>query len=307
MLNYLENTKIKQNMSDFIQHAVRQKDLQQLLLEFTDIKNEFPFGQLAYKHYEAFGGQDKQAITQLAAGIELLILSADILDDIEDQDKDSYPWMKRQSGISINAANVLFTLSFEVFSKLDHATELLNNVYSYSIQSMQGQHMDMTLEPKNEQDCLNIMKLKAGSLFVLPCVVGVILATGSFEKNVEEYAYYLGMAEQLENDYLGLFNKENIDFKRMQTLPLVYLKNEFNPSSSGLLSYFQSENKSIGSEEFKDKLKESGVQQYVFIMRNLLRNKFKESFKKLHLEASKKEKLLLFLIGDGEDEHSETG
>ncbi|CAL8900457.1 polyprenyl synthetase family protein [Bacillus pumilus] len=307
MLNYLENTKIKQNMSDFIQHAVRQKDLQQLLLEFTDIKNEFPFGQLAYKHYEAFGGQDKQAITQLAAGIELLILSADILDDIEDQDKDSYPWMKRQSGIAINAANVLFTLSFEVFSKLDHATELLNNVYSYSIQSMQGQHMDMTLEPKNEQDCLNIMKLKAGSLFVLPCVLGVILATGSFEKNVEEYAYYLGMAEQLENDYLGLFNKENIDFKRMQTLPLVYLKNEFNPSSSGLFSYFQSENKSIGSEEFKDKLKESGVQQYVFIMRNLLRNKFKESFKKLHLEASKKEKLLLFLIGDGEDEHSETG
>ncbi|MFB8735633.1 hypothetical protein ACEQPO_23825 [Bacillus sp. SL00103] len=92
----------------------------------------------------------------------------------------------------------------------------------------------------------------------------------------------------------------------MQTLPLVYLKNEFNPSSSDLLSYYQSKNKSIGSEEFKDKLKESGVQQYVFIMRNLLRNKFKESFKKLHLEASKKEKLLLFLIGDGEDEHSET-
>ena len=40
----------------------------------------------------------------------------------------------------------------------------------------------MTLEPENEQDCLNIMKLKAGSLFVLPCMLGVILATGSFEK-----------------------------------------------------------------------------------------------------------------------------
>lgn len=307
MLNYLENTKIKQNMSDFIQHAVRQNDLQKLLLKFTDIKNEFPFGQLAYQHYVAFGGQDKQAITKLAAGIELLILSADILDDIEDQDKDSYPWMKCQSGIAMNAANVLFVLSFEVFSKLDHATELLNSVYSYSIQSMQGQHLDMTLEPENEQDCLNIMKLKAGSLFVLPCMLGVILATGSFEKNVEKYAYYLGMAEQLENDYLGLFNKDNIDFKRMQTLPLVYLKNEFNPSSSDLLSYFQSKDKSVGSEELKDKLKKSGAQQYVFIMRNLLRNKCKEAFKKLHLEASKKKKLILFLIGDGEDENSGIG
>ncbi|MGG1862375.1 polyprenyl synthetase family protein [Bacillus safensis] len=306
MLNYLENTKIKQNMSDFIQHAVRQNDLQKLLLKFTDIKNEFPFGQLAYQHYEAFGGQDKQAITKLAAGIELLILSADILDDIEDQDNDSYPWMKCQSGIAINAANVLFALSFDVFSKLDHGAKLLNSVYTYSIQSMQGQHLDMTLVPENEQECLNIMKLKAGSLFVLPCMLGVILATGSFEKNVEEYAYYLGMAEQLENDYVALFNKKNIDFKRMQTLPLVYLKNEFNPSSSDLLSYYQSEDKSIGSEELKDKLKESGVQQYVFIMRNLLRNKFKEAFKILHLEASKKEKLILFLIGDGEDEHSET-
>ncbi|MGP3738294.1 hypothetical protein ACTWKB_02005 [Bacillus sp. 4A_MP2] len=96
------------------------------------------------------------------------------------------------------------------------------------------------------------------------------------------------MAEQLENDYLGLFNKDNVDFKRMQTLPLVYLKNEFNPSSSDLLSYFQSKDKSAGSEELKDKLKKSGAQQYVFIMRNLLRNKFKEAFKKLHLEASKR-------------------
>lgn len=307
MLNYLENATIKQYMSDFIQHAVRHNDLQKLLIEFTDIKNEFHFGQLAYQHYEAFGGKDKRAITKLAAGIELLILSADILDDIEDQDRGSYPWMKLQSGIAINAANILFTLSFEVFSKLDHATELLNSVYSYSIQSMQGQHMDMTLKPENEQDCLKIMKSKAGSLFVLPSVMGVILATGSFEKNVEEYAYYLGMVEQLENDYVGLFNKDNIDFKRMQTLPLLYLRNEFNTSSSDLLSYFQSEDKSFGSEELKDKLKESGVQQYVFIMRNLLINKFKQSIKKLHLKASKKEKLILFLIGGGEDEHSETG
>lgn len=42
-------------------------------------------------------------------------------------------------------------------------------------------------------------------------------------------------------------------------------------------------------------------------MRNLLRNKFKETFKKLHLEASKKKKLILFLIGDGEDENSGIG
>ncbi|WMT29862.1 polyprenyl synthetase family protein [Bacillus aerius] len=306
MLNYLENTKIKQKMSDFIQHAVRQNDLQKLLLEFTDIKNEFPFGQLAYQHYEAFGGQDEQAITKLAAGIELLILSADILDDIEDQDNDSYPWMKCQSGIAINAANVLFVTSLFIFSKLDYATELQNSVHSYTSLSMQGQHMDMTLVPKNESDCLKIMRLKAGSLFVLPCVLGVKLATGSFEKVVEEYAYYLGMVEQLENDYVGLFKKNNIDFKRMQTLPFLYLKNEFNPSSSDLLRYFKSEDKSFGSEELKDKLKESGVQQYVFIMRNLLINKFKQTIKKLHLEDSKKEKLIFFLIGGGEDEHSET-
>ncbi|MGE6629910.1 polyprenyl synthetase family protein [Bacillus sp. NPDC077027] len=307
MLNYLENAKIKQNMSDFIHDALESKDLKQLLLEYTDIKHEFPFGQLAYQHYEAFGGQDKQAITKLAAGIELLILSADILDDIEDQDNDSYPWMKCQSGIAINAANVLFTMSLNVFLKLDHATELLNDVHSYSIQSMQGQHMDMTLVPENEQDCLNIMKSKAGSLFVLPCVLGVTLATGSFEKKVEEYAYFVGMVEQLENDYLGLFKKDNIDFKRMQTLPLLYLKNEFNQSSSDLLRYFKSTDKNLGSEELKDKLKESGVQQYVFIMRNLLINKFKQSIKKLHLEASKKEKLIHFLIGGGEDEYSKIG
>ncbi|MFS0655573.1 polyprenyl synthetase family protein [Bacillus sp. 179-C3.3 HS] len=306
MLNYLENKKIKQNMFDFIQHAVKNQDLQKLLLEFTDTKNEFSFGQLAYQHYEAFGGQDKQAITKLAAGIELLILSADILDDMEDRDNDVYPWMECQSGVAINAANILWATSIGVFSKLPNASDLLTYVHSYSLQAMEGQHLDIAVTPENEQDCLNIMKLKAGSLFVLPCVLGVILATGSFEEKVEEYASYLGMVEQLENDYVALFNKENIDFKRMQTLPFLYLKNEFNQSSSDLLRYFKSDVRSLSYEELKDKLKQSGVQQYVFIMRNVLLNKFKQSIKKLHLEAPKKENLILFLIGDGQDEYSKT-
>ena len=43
MLKDLENTKIKKKKSYFIQQAVSQNDLQKQLLEFTDIKNEFPF------------------------------------------------------------------------------------------------------------------------------------------------------------------------------------------------------------------------------------------------------------------------
>ncbi|MEK5135403.1 polyprenyl synthetase family protein [Bacillus sp. FSL W8-0645] len=304
MLNYLENTKIKQNMSDFIQHAVRQKDLQQLLLEFTDIKNEFPFGQLAYKHYEAFGGQDKQAITQLAAGIELLILSADILDDIEDQDKDSYPWMNVDQGVAINASTYLYTLSTQfIISIGENNSQLIEKLFQLIKWSMEGQHEDLRHMHGTEEECVKVLRKKSGSLTALASVLGVYLATGKINSTVESYSICYGVAEQISNDFFALFSKTNGDFLKKQTLAFSYLQRGFNDASQELLTFFsscldESEQKSF---QLKQKLLEAGLTQYMVSMREIMLLKMRQGIDQLDLPKTKREQLYAFMTKEGND------
>ncbi|MEK3940471.1 polyprenyl synthetase family protein [Bacillus pumilus] len=304
MLNYLENTKIKQNMSDFIQHAVRQKDLQQLLLEFTDRKNEFPFGQLAYKHYEAFGGQDKQAITQLAAGIELLILSADILDDIEDQDNDSYPWMNVDQGVAINASTYLYTLSTQfIISIGENDSQLIEKLFQLIKWSMEGQHEDLRHMHETEEECVEVLRKKSGSLTALSSVLGVYLATRKINSTVESYSIYYGVAEQISNDFFALLSKTNGDFLKKQTLAFSYLQRGFNDASQELLTFFsgrldESEQKSF---QLKQKLLEAGLTQYMVSMREIMLLKMRQGIEQLDLPKTNKEQLYAFMTKEGND------
>ncbi|TYS35434.1 polyprenyl synthetase family protein [Bacillus pumilus] len=304
MLNYLENTKIKQNMSDFIQHAVRQKDLQQLLLEFTNIKNEFPFGQLAYAHYEAFGGQDKRAITKLAAGIELLILSADILDDIEDQDKDSYPWMNVNQGVAINASTYLYTLSIQFITSIgENDSQLIEKLFHFIKLSMEGQHDDLRHIHGTEEECVEVLRKKSGSLTALSSVLGVYLATRKINLIVESYSIYYGVAEQISNDFFALFSKKNGDFLKKQTLAFSYLHRGFNDASQELLAFFsgrldESEQKSF---QLKQKLLEAGLTQYMVSMREIMMLKMRQGIEQLDLPKTKKEKLYAFMTKEGND------
>ncbi|WP_088000863.1 polyprenyl synthetase family protein [Bacillus pumilus] len=304
MLNYLENTKIKQNMSDFIQHAVRQKDLQKLLLEFTDIKNEFPFGQLAYKHYEAFGGQDKQAITQLAAGIELLILSADILDDIEDQDKDSYPWMNVNQGVAINASTYLYTLSIQFIASIcENNSQLIEKLYQLLKWSMEGQHEDLRHMHGSEEECVEVLRKKSGSLTALASVLGAYLATGKINSTVESYSICYGVAEQISNDFFALFSKTNGDFLKKQTLAFSYLQRGFNDASQEILTFFssrldESEQKSF---QLKQKLLEAGLTQYMVSMREIMLLKMRQGIDQLELPKTKREQLYAFMTKEGND------
>ncbi len=75
----------------------------------------------------------------------------------------------------------------------------------YILQSMQGQHDDLSNRPATEDECLDMIKRKSGALTALPCVLGAMLATGKFDPAVEKYAYQLGIASQIENDYKALF------------------------------------------------------------------------------------------------------
>ncbi|MCY8825263.1 polyprenyl synthetase family protein [Bacillus atrophaeus] len=284
-------------MKEIVDENILNEDLKAKLISFIEEKKQFPFAELAYNHYMAFDGKNDEAIELLASGIELLILSADIFDDIEDKDNLQASWMKLDPSIVTNAATALYTLSLQVISSVSYDPKLLRLTLQYSLQSLQGQHVDLSLTASSESEYIEMIKRKSGSLITLPSVLGVYLATGEFNETVDEYSHYLGIVEQIANDHHGLYYPDNNDIKTRHNLAFYYLKNKYNQSSIDLLNFYAQEDNQINNmDELKKKLRESGVIQYLNVIKNIALENFKESFKKLKLDEQRKNKLFVQLL-----------
>ncbi|TWJ94668.1 hypothetical protein CHCC20493_2538 [Bacillus licheniformis] len=264
------------------------------------------FSELAFYHYQSFGGTDTDAAETLGAGIELLILAFDIFDDLEDEDSPDEPWMKINRSVAMNAATALYTISIKVIGSVSNDSCFFNKMMEYILQSSQGQHDDLSDKPVTENECLDMIKRKSGSLTALSCVLGTMLATGKFNPTVESYALQLGIALQIENDYRGLFYNSKSDIvKNKRTLAYLYLKRKFNQSSIDLLKVFENEDKiaDIEIKCYKEKLKEAGVPQYMYVMIQLAIQKFRRGIAELELKQEEKKWLASFLLNkfDKED------
>ncbi|CAF1765270.1 hypothetical protein NRS6094_03553 [Bacillus subtilis] len=294
----LDSVRIKEKMKEIVSQKIMNQDLERYLQNFIESKDTFEFADLALHHYLAFNGQDQKAIELLASGIELLILSFDIYDDLEDQDNGSAVWMKIDSSIALNAVTALYTLSIQVMCQASHEPEFSQEILNFALQSIQGQHDDIVNAPQTEEACLEMIKNKSGALTALPCVMGVMLATGKYHPIVASYSYELGIISQIDNDYKGLFYLNNDFVQKKNTLAYLYLKKQFNDASAELLSLYQKPEEfvSINTKALKRKLTEAGVIQYLLVMKHLSLQKIKNEMSQLKLEEDKTEKLLSVMI-----------
>nr|AAF82176.1 ComQ [Bacillus mojavensis] len=286
-------------MKEIVSRKIMNRDLERYLQNFIESKDTFEFADLALHHYLAFNGQDKKAIELLATGIELLILSFDIYDDLQDKDNRNAVWMKIDSSIALNAVTALYTLSIQVMCQASHEPEFSQKILNFALQSIQGQHDDIVNAPQTEETCLCILsKNKSGALTALPCVMGVMLATGKYHPIVASYSYELGIMSQIDNDYKGLFYLNNDFVQKKNTLAYLYLKKQFNDASVELLSLYQKPEEfvSINTKTLKQKLTEAGVIQYLLVMKHLSLQKIKKEMSQLKLEDDKTEKLLSVMI-----------
>ncbi|MCZ0068920.1 polyprenyl synthetase family protein [Bacillus sonorensis] len=286
-------------MNHFIDDEIPNSDLNQTLHSFVDAKDHLNFSELVFCHYNCFGGTDTEAAETLAAGIELLILSFDIFDDLEDEDSPDELWMKMSRSVVLNAATALYTLGIKVISSVSNNPAFLQKLMEYILESTQGQHDDLRNKSVTEEECLGMIKRKSGSLTALSCVLGTMLATGEFNKTVETYAYQLGIASQIENDYKALFYDSKSDIaKKKRTLSYLYLKRKFNQASIELLNIFETKDKiaDIEIKLYKEKLKAAGVTQYMYVMNQLAIQKFRKGIAELDLEEPKKKDLTLLLL-----------
>ncbi|HHY73758.1 MAG TPA: hypothetical protein GX497_11185 [Bacillus bacterium] len=253
--------------------AIENQLLKQQMLDYFEFKSQtnFPFAELVVSHYKLFGGVS-QSIIKVAYGVELMILSFDIFDDIEDQDCSRAPWNNSKPELALNTATVLFHLSHMVLDKAflefeqgQAAKELFNQ---FTLHSINGQHQDLQNTVKNEQEYFEVTKRKSGALVSLACSIGTVLANDTFIEKIIAYGYLLGITSQIQNDIEDVLRndeKNDLLYKK-KTLPTIYLLNDKRKDFKIVQDYYKGivsyEAMKEIQQDLIEKTKTSGAVEY---------------------------------------------
>jgi geranylgeranyl diphosphate synthase type I len=172
---------------------------------------------------EAVGGSLEGAL-KTAAAVELIHTFSLIHDDIMDQDemRRGMPSVHTIWGepMAILAGDIIFSLAFELVTQTHNedipskrVVEALRTVVDACIKICEGQAFDMSFEGNfdvQEEEYMNMIYKKTAALIAAATKAGAILGGGSKEqvKALAEYGRLIGMAFQIQDDYLDVVSEE---------------------------------------------------------------------------------------------------
>ncbi|MDQ6420097.1 polyprenyl synthetase family protein [Paenibacillus sp. LHD-117] len=303
------NERIAEEMKALVRHRFQSNRLCGLALRFVEDKlgERMIFGALTFVHFHMCGG-DSGHPYQAAAGMELIILASDILDDLEDQDAPSKPWMNVPLPEALHAATSLLTLAqqalLECVTDMRQRGELATMMNNQLLMSADGQMMDIAGEAKDEAAYLEMVSRKSASLFVLACNAGVMAAGREWREDVAAYAEALGLASQMKNDIRDLVRwDDKSDFlQRKPSLALLYLLEGAAESDAWIVDFYEGR---LGMEDvrerqalFREALERTGALLYGTVMGRMHYNRFLDLLAAMPVEESWKDLLLRMLNGE---------
>lgn len=250
-----------------------------ILLSYIDEKKDFTmaFGELCIFHYQVFLGENEnyEEILSIAAAVELLVLSFDIIDDLQDGDA-NYIWCN-EPAIAMNAALVMIFLITKLIneSTFQHKLQTLQLLNNFALKSINGQYLDLSNCCRDEASYLQMIKDKSGALTALSSLIGVSLATGRVDECVKEYATYIGVIQQIINDIEDLksWGKKNDLLNRKFSLPIIYLFQQSETYTDTLEKYYNDPTMYIDTVYFDTVVKESGAINYALAIKNIYKYK----------------------------------
>ncbi|WP_150269834.1 polyprenyl synthetase family protein [Paenibacillus tepidiphilus] len=201
------------------------------------------FGRLTVLHYRAFGGTGA-GIYRAAAAVEFMILSLDIIDDLQDKDNQETVWGRLSPDIALNIALGMLTLSQHLLLTADFphersgsAARLMNEQV---LAAINGQTVDLLNNIESEEEYMEMIRLKSAGLLAAACLTGTLLATGEPLSEVRTYAEELGIAAQMKNDIRDVLNWDNKNdfWNRKKTLPTLYLLQSISDEQRWIADYF---------------------------------------------------------------------
>ena len=170
---------------------------------------------------EAVGGNVQSALKS-AAAIELIHTFSLIHDDIMDKDdmRRGIPSVHKVWGedVAILAGDTLFSKAFEIILSSEDCTceqknKALATVADACVKICEGQASDMDFENRfdvSQDEYMNMIFKKTGALIAAATKVGAIMG-GASEEVIDamyEYGRLIGLAFQIQDDYLDLASDE---------------------------------------------------------------------------------------------------
>lgn len=297
-------SKILESINIILKKEIQQENLKETIQKYIDTqtKKGFPFAELTILHYKMLKGPELDKVIPVAAAIELLVLSFDILDDIEDGDATQKIWLNEQS-IALNASTAMIFVCIDVINKTDlrYKEKAISILLEYSLLSISGQHMDLLSHCRTEQDYIEMTLRKSGSLVSLACLVGATLAVNKYPEVIKRYSKFLGLIGQLNNDLYDLTTwegKNDLLNKRL-SLPVIYLLGYKGNGAEIISGYY---NGSVEKEELlrnqkmiRKTIVESGTLLYTEIIKRVYQNKIRDELKSLNVENKFVNQLLNYI------------
>jgi competence protein ComQ len=295
---------IKEYIYRIINENIEQAELRQLVLQFVDYQSKkgFSFGELTILHYKMLKGFETEEIYSVAAAIEFLVLSFDMLDDFEDRDSYSKPWFK-DSELALNATTCLLFLSISVMRKTDfhYKERAIDLLVKFALSSITGQHKDLLNICRTEFDYIQMTLEKSGSLVSLACSIGAILATGEYPSVIDRYSKYIGLIGQINNDVKDIktWDEKNDLLNKKYSLPIIYLLNRKGQDTQLILDYYNNKiNKDdiLGQKELISSMFiNSGALIYAEVIKKVYQNKAINKIKSLDIGHSYVDQLLKYI------------
>ena len=192
----------------------------------------------------AAGGEWQKALPA-AAAVELIHNFSLIHDDIQDKSEKrrgrETVWIKWGVAQAINAGDLMFTLAFSALNHLrdklpdEMVLEAFNVLQSTCIQLTGGQHLDLSYENFRSLPIdayWPMVRGKTASLISCCCELGAITAqaTTAQREDFREFGWQIGLAFQVQDDFLGIWGNAEKTGKSTssdlltgkKTLPVLY-------------------------------------------------------------------------------------
>lgn len=253
-------------------------ELRSMLKIFKEEKKAvgYSFGKLCYWHYEAFADCLNEDIYKVAAAIELLILSFDIIDDLQDKDSD-YSWTKTPE-LSLNVALAMLVMASKTIreTSFEHKSAAIQILDDYALRSINGQQLDLLNTCRDEQSYLQMIEQKSGSLTAMGCLIGEVLAKGETSSDVNEYGKYIGIIQQIKNDIQSLktWGSKNDLLNKRYSLPIIYLLSQKNDVSKSVISYYNDDiDAFLDNNATENELTNGGAIRYAITIKNVYKFK----------------------------------
>ena len=280
--------------------------LQQLAQSYVNFKfqQSLNFALLTELHYSIFREQQNlEEKRELQVIVEFIILAADILDDIQDEDVLIYPWSNVYIGENLNIIiGFLLTALHKV--TLLNCSEEAKNFISQQIQllllkSINGQQKDMHNSISNEFEYLEMVSLKSGSLMQLACILGAGNVLPETLQMIKTYTNYLGIVAQIRNDVHDVLTDHTINDLHIKkvTLPILYYLCIEDSNFQPIKNYYNNQTQYMHLTESEkailmDIVRNGGAIPYCHILEKIYYHKFQACINDMTLTSVAREQLL---------------